>query len=948
MMRTRRSHVPSVSATVTALAAALALAASVLVGVGSPASSATAQCVVSPGKTTAYSVKVCLTSPAAGATLTGEATITATVTITGTSPGLAKNEFTLNGDYLLTDFQSPYTFSLRTSDFADGSYTLGVSAILRDGYIPPPTTMSLTFDNDMSGPRVNSGSWPEPTATARPWQTPTILAATGDGAGGEANATAVVSLMAGWDPDLMAYTGDVYEKGTLTEFRNWYGSNGALWSQFRDRTLPVVGNHEYENNQAPGYFDYWDNIPHYYSVDINGWHIVGIDTTSQFNQTAPGTAQYEWLAEDLAANTSPCTIVTGHHPLYNIGKETPALRLQQIWQLMADHKVTMFLVGHDHTYQRWAPLDGSGNPATTGVSEVVIGTGGHSSQSAASSDYRVLAYTKAYGAAKLSLYGDRMSGQYVTTAGTVTDTFTLPCRGVDGIKPDAMTGLTANSVDAGDGTQDVDLAWDPATDNFGVSGYRVTRDGTVLAETTSTAYSDREVENATTYSYEVQALDAAGNATGATVEVTTGGPDTTPPSAPTGLRSSTSSPTSIDLSWDPSTDNTGVTGYEVRRDDVAVDTVAGTDYTDTVSGPEDHVYTIVALDAAGNRSEPSAPLTAQSQNLEPPDAPTDLSATATGGQVALTWTAPGSGTPVVGYDILRDGTKIGEAPSTTFTDELPVSQATHTYVVESFSAAGIRSGPSNEVVVSIGDTQAPDAPSGVVASAAGSNSATITWTAATDNVAVTEYRILRGDVQVGVTDGSTVSWTDNGLLSQTTYTYTVTAADAAGNVSAPSDPASVTTPEQAGQTAVADTYANSASPDSVYGTGTALRLDGDPQRRPYIMLPVGTGTGTIARARLRVYLQSKLLAGFSVSAVPSTWVEKKLTWNNAPPPGPLVVSAGPVAAPGWVEVDVTSLAAELVSGDTLSVALVSTSGTSVSVSSRETTNKPTLLVDWSG
>ncbi len=479
MRSTRPKHGRFLSTALASLVA-LSLAAAVLVGGESPASSATSTCVVNPGLTSAYSVKVCLTSPAAGATLTGEATVTATVTITGTSPGLSKTEFTLDGSYLLTDFQSPYTFSLRSADFADGAYTLGVSAILRDGYVPSPTTMSLTFSNGMSGPRVNNGSWPEPTATSRSWQTPTILAATGDGAGGESNAASVVSLMAGWNPDLVAYTGDVYEKGTLTEFRNWYGSNGSLWSQFRDKTLPVVGNHEYENNLAPGYFDYWDNIPNYYSVDINGWHIVGINTTSQYNQTAPGTAQYEWLAQDLADNTSPCTIVTGHHPLYNIGKELPALRLQSMWQLMADHGVTMFLVGHDHTYQRWTPLDGSGNPAANGVTELVIGTGGHSSQAAATSDYRVLNYAKAYGAAKLALYGDHLTGQYYTTTGAVTDTFSIPCRGADGIKPDPITGLTAQSVTAGDGTQDVDLHWDAATDNVGVTGYRISR-GTTRA-----------------------------------------------------------------------------------------------------------------------------------------------------------------------------------------------------------------------------------------------------------------------------------------------------------------------------------------------------------------------------------------------------------------------------------------------------------------------------------
>lgn len=940
--RRRKGLLPAALACLTALS----LSAAVLLAEVSPASSATATCVISPGLTSAYSVKVCLTSPAPGATLTGEAAVTATVTITGTSPGLAKTEFTLNGSYLLTDFQSPYTFSLRSADFADGVYTLEVGAILRDGYTPPPTPLSLTFSNGMSGPRVNDRTWAQPTATPRSWQAPTILAATGDGAGGESNAASVVSLMAGWNPDLVAYTGDVYEKGTLTEFRNWYGSNGSLWSQFRDRTLPVVGNHEYENNQAPGYFDYWDNIPHYYSTDINGWHIIGLDTTSQYNQATPGTAQYEWLAQDLADNTSPCTIVTGHHPLYNIGKELPALRLQALWQLMAARGVTMFLVGHDHTYQRWTPLDGSGNPAATGVTELVIGTGGHSSQSAATSDFRVLSYAKAYGAARLALYGDHLSGQYFTTAGSVTDTFTLPCRGADGIDPDPLTGLTAQSVTAGDGTEAVDLNWNPATDNVGVTGYRISRDGTVLAETSATSYLDAEVLGATDYSYSVQALDAAGNTSGAVVDLRTAGADTTPPSTPVGLRFTTASPISIELSWEESTDNTAVAAYEVRRDDLVVATVGGTDYADAVDGPVDHVYTVVALDAAGNRSDPSAPVTARSQDLAPPGAPTGLAASVSGGQVVLAWLAPGSGTPVVSYDILRDGAVIGESTATTFTDQLPISQTTHTYTVAAVSEAGVRSEPSPAVDVTVGDTEEPSAPSDPAASASGPNSVTVTWTAAVDNVAVTEYRISRGGVQVAVTDGATQAWTDTGLLSQTSYSYTVRAVDAAGNVSAASVAASVTTPGPTPQVAIADSYANASSPTTTYATTTALRLDGDPQRRPYIMLPVSAGTGSVVRARLRVYLQSKLTTGFTVSAVAPTWTEKSLTWNSAPQPTGNPVPSGAVPAAGWVEIDVTSLIQP--GSPTLSVALLSSSGTSVSVSSRESANRPALLVDWSG
>ena len=107
--------------------------------------------------------------------------------------------------------------------------------------------------------------------------------------------------MASMNPNLTLYLGDVYEKGTPTEFDNWYGLEpaGGTRSTAGSATsrCPTVGNHEYTAGQAPGYFDYWDNTPHYYSVNRHGWHIISLDANSAFNQTAAGTPQYTVAAE---------------------------------------------------------------------------------------------------------------------------------------------------------------------------------------------------------------------------------------------------------------------------------------------------------------------------------------------------------------------------------------------------------------------------------------------------------------------------------------------------------------------------------------------------------------------------------------------------------------------------------------------------------------------------
>jgi hypothetical protein len=89
------------------------------------------------------------------------------------------------------------------------------------------------------------------------------------------------------------------------------------------------------------------------------------------------------------------------------------------------------------------------------------------------------------------------------------------------------------------------------------------------------------------------------------------------------------------------------------------------------------------------------------------------------------------------------------------------------------------------------DTQAPTAPTNLVATAVNSTQISLTWTASSDNVGVAGYKVFRGGSQIGTSSSS--AYSDTGLSSGTTYTYTVTAHDAASNTSTQSTPASATT-----------------------------------------------------------------------------------------------------------------------------------------------------------
>jgi chitodextrinase len=94
------------------------------------------------------------------------------------------------------------------------------------------------------------------------------------------------------------------------------------------------------------------------------------------------------------------------------------------------------------------------------------------------------------------------------------------------------------------------------------------------------------------------------------------------------------------------------------------------------------------------------------------------------------------------------------------------------------------------------DTQPPSAPAGLAVTGTTSSSASLSWSAATDNVGVTGYDVYRGGTLVGTSTGT--SYTDTGLSASTAYTYTVKAVDAAGNLSAASNSATATTPAGTG------------------------------------------------------------------------------------------------------------------------------------------------------
>ncbi len=495
-----------------------------------PARAASTCRTTSPG-TQSYTITLCLVDPTSGSTVSSNVTVNATVSVSVTNPRVSKLVFYVDNQYLITDYQTPFTFQLPTTRWVDGSHGLSVEALLSNGLVSSRTSITVAFNNGISQVPPNTNTFtPRQGTTPVPGQ-PFVVAAAGDGAGGEANAVGVTNLISSWNPNLFLYLGDVYEKGSSTEYVNWYGGDDQFYGQFRTITDPTIGNHEYEGGVAPGYFDYWDNPPNYYSVNAGGWHLISLNSNTELPEFSPGTGQYAWLQSDLQANAGTCTIVYFHHPVFSVGPQGDTPRMDQIWSLLAQYNVTMVLTGHEHSYQRWVPLDGQGNPSPTGVTQFVVGSGGHGIQGFVRSDSRLAfgASTPAnsYGALKLSLNTGGAGYEFVNQQGTLLDSGSVVCGGQDDTAPPSVpANFTATPRASG---TDVDLSWTASTDNVGVVGYDIYRDGSFLASSgLNLAYSDLTAEAETTYTYAVLARDAAGNASPLTPPIQV----TTPPLGP--------------------------------------------------------------------------------------------------------------------------------------------------------------------------------------------------------------------------------------------------------------------------------------------------------------------------------------------------------------------------------------------------------------------------------
>jgi chitodextrinase len=324
----------------------------------------------------------------------------------------------------------------------------------------------------------------------------------------------------------------------------------------------------------------------------------------------------------------------------------------------------------------------------------------------------------------------------------------------DTIPPTAPTGLTGQSGNPTTAT----MSWNAATDNVGVAGYYVYRNGQNIAQTGQTTFQDSGLTEAGIYTYAVQAFDLAYNLSPLSTPFTIETKDVSPPTTPENVVSQVVSCTKAIFTWSPSQDNVGVTHYLVfmglspnSLTQVAYTAGNKTSYTaNTVSPATTYYFGVEATDKGGNISymSPVAPVTTPALPL-PPSSVSGKAASTT--KIELTWSPATGGFTIAHYMVYR-----GTSPSslsqlnitskTSYTDLSVTGSTTYYYAI---AAADTGTPPAQSALstpISVTTFSAPSVPASLSATPESCTKVDLTWSPSTPGpgMPIANYHVYKG------------------------------------------------------------------------------------------------------------------------------------------------------------------------------------------------------------
>lgn len=244
--------------------------------------------------------------------------------------------------------------------------------------------------------------------------------------------SATSDLLDGIEGTVFTLGDNAYERGSREEFEDCYG---PTWGRHLDRTRPAIGNHEYGTAGAAGHFGYFgeragDLSRGYYAYDRGAWRIYALNSNCEVVACDGSSAQVAWLKGDIAANPRQCTLAYWHQPRYSSGRHGSDPSTDSLWRVLYEAGAELVLAGHDHSYERFAPMSWGGDPdADRGVVSFVVGTGGRDLY-----EFHEILPTSitrdsaTWGVLELTLFADSWSSRFVPVAGqTFTDSASGTC-----------------------------------------------------------------------------------------------------------------------------------------------------------------------------------------------------------------------------------------------------------------------------------------------------------------------------------------------------------------------------------------------------------------------------------------------------------------------------------------------------------------------------------------
>lgn len=199
------------------------------------------------------------------------------------------------------------------------------------------------------------------------------------------------------DPDVVATLGDAHQGHPTLE--NFLGSYHPTWGAFRPITRPALGNHEYlpspRRRSARGHFDYFGRRAGprrgYYTYRLAGWRMIVLNSGALDYARGsrrlrddcypvscrPRSRQARWLRRLMRRLTpNRCVVAYWHHPRYSSSNPGASRELRHMYDALYEGGAELALVGHSHSYERFAPMDAFGQVRHPGVRQFVVGTGG--------------------------------------------------------------------------------------------------------------------------------------------------------------------------------------------------------------------------------------------------------------------------------------------------------------------------------------------------------------------------------------------------------------------------------------------------------------------------------------------------------------------------------------------------------------------------------------------